>query len=111
MARPSGPIDVIEMTVADATFTDLVIQMPCVGHVQLTHSQSSAHATGNLTLYLTWFSATVGGAAVAYAPAAPPSPSSFGSGAGTFNAVSMISVFGSASQLGVQGMSTRAADC
>lgn len=111
MARPSGAVAVMEMTVADAIFTDLVIQMPCVGHVQLTQSQSTAHATGNLTLYLTWFTATVGGATVAYDPAAPPSSFTLGSGAGTFNAVSMISVFGSASQLGVQGMSIRTADC
>jgi len=96
---------------ADANFTDVVVRMPCSGHSQLRMSQSGAHATGNLTLELTWFTATVGGTVVAYTPSAPPSSPPLGSGAGTFNTLSMIALGGLGSQLLVQSTSVTAVSC
>src|SRR5215472_13487864 len=48
LAMPSGPIPVMEFSMADATFTDLVVKTSCTGHTQLSMSQTGAHATANL---------------------------------------------------------------
>ena len=111
LTTQSGPVPVMEFWMADATFTDVVVRMPCSGHSQLRMSQSGAHATGNLTLELTWFTASVGGTVVAYTPSAPPSSSPLSSGAGTFNALSMIALGGVGSQLLVQSTSVTAVSC
>lgn len=95
----------------DATFADLVVRMPCSGHSQLRISQSGAHATGKLTLELTWFTASVGGTVVAYTPSAPPSSPPLSSGAGTLNALNMIAPGGLGSQLLVQTTSVTAVSC
>ena len=111
LPMPSGPIPVMEFSMADATFTDLVVRTSCTGHTQLSMSQTGAHATGNLTLHLTWFTARLAGTTVAYTPSAPPTSPPLGSGTGTFNAVSMIALSGSASQLTLQSASVTAVAC
>ena len=111
LAMPSGPIPVMEFSMADATFTDLVVKTSCTGHTQLSMSQTGAHATGNLTLDLTWFTASVGGTTVAYSASAPPTSLPLSSGAGTFNNVSMIALSGSASQLTLQSSIVTPAGC
>lgn len=111
LAMPSGPIPVMEFSMADATFTDLVVKTSCTGHTQLSMSQTGAHATGNLTLDLTWFTASVGGTTVAYSASAPPTSLPLSSGAGTFNNVSMIALSGSAGQLTLQSSILTPAGC
>ena len=111
LAMLPGQIPAMEFAMADATFTDLVVKTSCTGHTQLSMSQTGAHATGNLTLDLTWFNASLGGTTVAYTPSAPPTSPPLGSGAGTFNAVSMIAVSGLASQLTLQSASVTAVSC
>lgn len=111
LTTQSGPVPVMEFTMADATFTDVVVRMPCSGHSQLRMSQSGAHATGNLTLELTWFTASVAGTVVAYTPSVPPSSPPLSSGAGTFNALSMIALGGLGSQLMLQSTSITAVSC
>ena len=111
LTTQSGPVPVMEFAMGDATFTDLVVRMPCSGHSQLRMAQSEAHATGNLTLDLTWFTASVAGTVVAYTPSAPPSSPPLSSGAGTFNAPSMIALGGLGSQLMLQSTSITAVSC
>jgi len=111
LATQSGPVPVMEFSMADATFTEMVVRMPCSGHSQLRMSQSWAHATSNFTLELTWFTASVGGTVVAYTPTAPPSSPPLSSGAGTFNALSMIALGGLRSQLLAQSTSVTAVSC
>ena len=111
LTTQSGPVPVMEFAMGDATFIDLVVRMPCSGHSQLRMAQSEAHATGNLTLDLTWFTASVAGTVVAYTPSAPPSSPPLSSGAGTFNAPSMIALGGLGSQLMLQSTSITAVSC
>jgi hypothetical protein len=101
----------MELSVADATFSSLTIKMACTGHSQVVSSQAMAHATGNLTLDLTWFTATIGTTTLAYTPSSPPTTPPFSSGAGTFNAVSMIALAGAANQLSLQGANITAVGC
>ena len=111
LAMPSGPIPVMEFSMADASFTDLVVKTSCSGHTQLSISQSGAHATGTLTLDLTWFTASLGGSSVSYSATAPPTSPPLSGGAGTFSAVTMIALSGSAGQLTLQSANVTAVAC